>query len=387
MKYLFIDTNNYVACALLTKPKHNIETVDNLINLLNKNKVKLILPEIVKIEFYKKAEETLLEIRRIIIKVINDKLEDIYKNYSFLKEDKRELKRYLKRLLTKREENYKDVRQKIEEIFNNKNVINVPFDNNVLLKAIIRALRGKKPFKKKENNYKEIINQDCLIFESIVSILPKLKRDKKNKLIICSDNYKDFAERDKETKEYLLHHEIMEDLIQNTVYYRNLPEALSKEFEKKIKDSERTQLNESLEFLSKGISPSITSLSEKIRSLKESFESPLQTTAKELSISNSTIEAMTDSLSNSQINDALINLQKSIALSQYQSLLDSANRFQSLFDNYGMHNSIKSIIDKIPVSSIMKEPKMIYNLEKSNKKKMLSEEDLDKENKNKKRNK
>jgi len=383
MKYLFIDTNNYVACALLTKPKHNIETVDNLINLLNKNKVKLILPEIVKIEFYKKAEETLLEIRRIIIKVINDKLEDIYKNYSFLKEDKRELKRYLKRLLTKREENYKDVRQKIEEIFNNKNVINVPFDNNVLLKAIIRALRGKKPFKKKENNHKEIINQDCLIFESIVSILPKLKRDKKNKLIICSDNYKDFAERDKETKEYLLHHEIMEDLIQNTVYYRNLPEALSKEFEKKIKDSERTQLNESLEFLSKGISPSLTSLSEKIRLL----ESPLLKMAKELSFSKSAIEAMTDSLSNTQINDALINLQKSIESPHYQSLFDSLNKFQSLFDYYGMHNSIKSSIDKTPISSIMKESKMISNLEKSNKKKMLSEEDLDKENKNKKKNK
>ena len=53
MKYLFIDTNNFIACALLIKPKHSPKTIKKLSELLDSNKIKLILPEVVKIEFFR----------------------------------------------------------------------------------------------------------------------------------------------------------------------------------------------------------------------------------------------------------------------------------------------------------------------------------------------
>ena len=55
MKYIFIDANIYIYCALITKGNYTTQTIDSLNQCLKMNNVKLIMPEVVKMEFFKKA--------------------------------------------------------------------------------------------------------------------------------------------------------------------------------------------------------------------------------------------------------------------------------------------------------------------------------------------
>lgn len=68
MKYLFVDTNNFIPCALLTEPGHSPTTISKLSKLLQSNKTKLILPDIVEIEFFRVVDLQL----SIIEKQVND---------------------------------------------------------------------------------------------------------------------------------------------------------------------------------------------------------------------------------------------------------------------------------------------------------------------------
>jgi hypothetical protein len=53
MKYLLIDTDVYIQCAVLEYEGDDIKAIETLLEMLNKGKVKLLLPEVVKIEFYR----------------------------------------------------------------------------------------------------------------------------------------------------------------------------------------------------------------------------------------------------------------------------------------------------------------------------------------------
>ena len=56
MIYLFADTNIFIYCALITKGNYTTQTIDNLYKVINQKKVKLIVPEIIKLEFNNKAK-------------------------------------------------------------------------------------------------------------------------------------------------------------------------------------------------------------------------------------------------------------------------------------------------------------------------------------------
>ncbi|TYC06594.1 MAG: hypothetical protein FXF54_00240 [Kosmotoga sp.] len=59
MKYIFIDTNNFLYCSLQTKEKHTPDTLIKLKEILNGNeKVILLLPEVIELEYYKVVEDS-----------------------------------------------------------------------------------------------------------------------------------------------------------------------------------------------------------------------------------------------------------------------------------------------------------------------------------------
>lgn len=54
MKYIFIDTNIYIYCALITKGNYTTQTIDALNKAINTKETKLLMPEIIKLEFEKR---------------------------------------------------------------------------------------------------------------------------------------------------------------------------------------------------------------------------------------------------------------------------------------------------------------------------------------------
>ena len=253
MKYLFIDTNNFIACALLIKPKHSPKTIKKLSELLDSNKIKLILPEVVKIEFFRVVNTELDKIKNDV----NNLKEIIKKEFpTYLENEKNNLNKLIEEIFTKRKSSSKSAKEEIDSLFSKKNVINIPINAEIFINAYKRALAGLKPYNMKFwclkcDEPKNIINADSLIFESILS---ETKKSGKIELIFCSENHTDFAIFDKKEKKHILHPELKSELPKNTKYYLHLTEVLDFEFKAKIKKAEKDKFKRNLEYIREDLS-------------------------------------------------------------------------------------------------------------------------------------
>ena len=228
MKYIFIDTNIYIYCALITKGNYTTQTIDSLNQCLKMNNVKLIMPEVVKMEFFKKAYNTFEN------DVMNNiaKLKKEIQNISFpdyLGEDKAKIENNIDRLLEERKRNLERVSNNIlNDIITNPNTILIELTNDIFLKAYKRALSGEKPYNQQVcsscNNSEYIINADCMIIESIIDYFDNIYINEDDILIFCSNNTKDFAVFNKDKNIHELDGAIRNTLKIKVKYYNNLPE-------------------------------------------------------------------------------------------------------------------------------------------------------------------
>ena len=243
MKFLFIDTNNFMACALLTESGHTPQTIDQLISLLDGDQIKLVLPEIVEIEFFREVD---LELSKIA-KHISQLKDVIDKNFpTYLKPDKDQFIKSAQDIYSKREASSKAAKAKLTSLFGRKNVIKTPLSATIFIDAYKRAMLGKKPAKTKYCSecgaIKQRIDADCMIFESILSIKAEFEN---NELIFCSANKDDFAVHDKKQEKHFLHPDLVASFSKKTEvkYYIKLLDALKAEFNKTVNREEKEKIN------------------------------------------------------------------------------------------------------------------------------------------------
>jgi len=242
LKYLFIDTNIYIYCALITKGNYTTQTIDALNKAINTNNTKLLMPEIIKLEFEKKARSIF---ENEVSNNIN-KLKKEIQNISFpdyLGDEKSKIEKNIDNLLEKRRNNLKRVSDSIiKDIEENKNTVVLNLTNEIFLKSYKRAIKGEKPYNGKFcsqcGNMEYSINADCIIVESIVDYLDTIKINNEDELIFCSNNTKDFAVFNKITNKHELHEDIKKQIKLKVKYYNNLPDLLKEEFESEINNVE-----------------------------------------------------------------------------------------------------------------------------------------------------
>ena len=242
MKYIFIDTNIYIYCALITKGNYTTQTIDALNKAINTRDTKLLMPEIIKLEFEKKANSIF---ENDVINNIN-KLKKEIQNISFpeyLGEEKNKIEKNIDKLLEKRRENLKRVSNNIiKDIEESNNTVLINLTNDIFLKAYKRALRGDKPYNGQIcnncGNSGHIVNADCIIAESIIDYFEKIEITERDELIFCSNNTKDFAEFNQTNNMHVLHNDIKKEMKLKVKYYNNLPDLLKNEFESKIDNVE-----------------------------------------------------------------------------------------------------------------------------------------------------
>ena len=242
MKYIFIDTNIYIYCALITKGNYTTQTIDALNKAINTDNTKLLMPEIIKLEFAKKANNIF---ENEVSNNIN-KLKKEIQNISFpdyLGDEKSKIENSIDNLLEKRRANLKRVSDNIiKDIEANKNTIVLNLTNEIFLQAYKRALKGDKPYNVKTcnqcGNMEYVINADCIIIESIIDYFNNIKIKKEDELIFCSNNTKDFAIFNETTNKHELHEDIKKQIKLKVKYYNNLPHLLKEEFESEIDNLE-----------------------------------------------------------------------------------------------------------------------------------------------------
>ncbi|MFA5925619.1 MAG: PIN domain-containing protein [Parcubacteria group bacterium] len=250
-KYLFIDTNIYIQCCLLELEGDNLDTLNDLEKLLEKNKVKLLLPEVVELEFYKRIEEKMEELKN----KIGSYKESINKG-DLDKKIKKDLIKKLGECMKDREKNTEKVKKKMEEIFENKKFTikkNLEINENNLINSYKTFLSGKKPYKKEG---KGEIQPDCLIIETLVSFFNGIR---KYDLFFCSSNKKDFAQHQGDKKDLIIHSEVAKRF-KNIKYYENLFELLNAEFGGQYSEESIKELNEKEADIFYTKSPSIDAL-------------------------------------------------------------------------------------------------------------------------------
>lgn len=238
MKYIFIDTNIYIYCALITKGNYTTKTIDALNKTINTKNTKLLMPEIIKLEFEKKAKNIFENEVSNDIKKIKKKIQEI-SFPEYLGEEKSKIEKNIDDLLEKRRKNLKRVSENIiKDIEENKNTIILELTNDIFFKSYKRALKGEKPYTGKIcsqcGNMENVINADCIIIESLLEYFKTQDLNDKDELIFCSNNTKDFASFNSETNKHELHKDIEKQLKLKVKYYNNLPDLLKQEFKTEI---------------------------------------------------------------------------------------------------------------------------------------------------------
>ena len=148
-KFIFIDTNIYLYCALLTKDKkHNSELISKLITVSEAKKgeeILLLLPEVVRLEYTRKVDEIFKQEKRRVNELKMNVLKQM--ETGVLKIEQSGIETAFNKIIKKIEENRKNADIELNKLFSNKEKTNLlEITPSILVNAYKRALEGKKPF-------------------------------------------------------------------------------------------------------------------------------------------------------------------------------------------------------------------------------------------------
>ena len=226
-KYLCVDTNIFIQCCLLEIDGDDLGVLNNLHKLLNEGKVKLLLPEVIRLEFYRVLDEKINSLVNQIGKHKGNINSD-----SFDKKIKKDLIIKLDEYTEQKKQVAEKVKKEVESIFSHANTIQkgLEITPDVLVGGYKMFLKGVKPLKQSVPEKREMVfQQDCMIIESLKEFL----KDKPSyKFYFCSQNKSDFSKNSSRGK-IEIHKDISEHFA-HIKYYENLGEFLNKEMKTKL---------------------------------------------------------------------------------------------------------------------------------------------------------
>jgi len=225
-KYLCVDTSIFVQCSLLQIEGDDINVLKDLWDILERNKVVLLLPEVIELELDKVLRDETASLKQAIGErkgLIGQKEEGLDKR---IIED---LKSKMDEVVKERESNSGTVKKEIKRIFSHKSTIKIKLTNDILLESIKSMIAGKKPMKKSIKG----IDSDTLIIQSLKTFLSS--KDS-YELYFCSQNHIDFGDsspKDVVNSSIIAIHPDIGSNFESILYYTNLLTLLNEKFDKK----------------------------------------------------------------------------------------------------------------------------------------------------------
>lgn len=224
-KFLLVDTNNFIQPTEEGFKQIEIEKRDleELLNLLNGEKITLLLPDIIEIEYKRIFGEKKKELEKIFNE--QKKKIDIKSERT-----KSEIKKSISEILKKELLNLKQINKIIGEIFKSPKTQVINLDSGTLVSSFKRSVSGKKPFSKEKAKLPSgfvthAIQPDIVIIELVKNYLV---REKDYQLIICT-NDPDFWDDEKKKIDSSILEEFNEVRL-----FKSLRECLRNEFAAKL---------------------------------------------------------------------------------------------------------------------------------------------------------
>src|SRR3989338_3510689 len=128
-KYICIDTNIYIQCCLLEIEGDDINALNDLHKLLNNNRLYLLLPDVIELEFYRRLKEKTEE----LVDSINRHKGSIGEDVSLNKKITKDLIGKLNEVIEERRKTKIKVEGEIQKIFTHKNTIKLPLTAELLV--------------------------------------------------------------------------------------------------------------------------------------------------------------------------------------------------------------------------------------------------------------
>ena len=230
MDYLVLDTNIYINLYLKRADSVTAPCLTSLSELLKTNQIKIVLPDIIKIEFLRNIEPEFETSQKFLKSVINQ-IDKIVLPHDISGKLRQETTRNLREILSKfKNINIHEQIRPILYIMEHKNTVSVPTTDALILKAFRRVVEKQAP----AHNKNKKSEADCLIVESIISYFSAIN-DKK-KVFFITDNKSDFANPDKPEE---VHPDLLSSFRDLGIKYAPyLSKILKEEFGQKIDEED-----------------------------------------------------------------------------------------------------------------------------------------------------
>jgi len=207
MRYVFLDTNIYVICALMSKQEHGVSLLERLDKALDVNDAKLLLPEVVKAELNRNIEvkwtwfhQSLINYRKLVkeknpLQVMDADIDNAID----------EIQKAVSRNIKLRKKSVTDVKNYMDVMFSDDGKVEfIPLSSEVLAKAMVMTLSrsgvskaGSGMYGKPGRDALEAIaglrfkygfESDCLILASLAEFVNGRMNPAEDEVILCTDD-------------------------------------------------------------------------------------------------------------------------------------------------------------------------------------------------------
>ncbi|MHB1135639.1 MAG: hypothetical protein ACYC1X_02455 [Coriobacteriia bacterium] len=222
MRYILLDTNIYVYCALASIERHKSELLHSLCDLLDREGNALIVPEIVELEFPRVLERERDRYESTVSGALTD-LEQL----ALSDRDKQTLKSARDKITKLRRESIQDGKETFTDLVKHKSTIRLPMTPDVMVAAARLSVSGTKPSKGRNGHLDAgyVLEPDCVIVASVQLALADGTLPAPTEIALVTNNIKDFA--DQTQKPAVTHPDIAALIPCNVSYHRGLPSLLN----------------------------------------------------------------------------------------------------------------------------------------------------------------
>ena len=225
---------------------HSADSYESLKQLLNYDKVKILLPAIIETEIKRHIADEIKKIGRLVqeaktsinnIYWINN-IEEIINYNEKIKPLSQTLGNMVNEFRTNEERYINDATQKLTDLIQYKNVIRIEDNNQLLLNVQKRKLYKKCPFHiENKESY-----ADAMIIETLINVRNFETVNDGEQIYFITRNHKDFSKGNYKSDKSIIHTDIAEDLEKNNLLsafnYRSLyAKTLIEDFANEVQEA------------------------------------------------------------------------------------------------------------------------------------------------------
>jgi hypothetical protein len=198
MKYVVVDTNEYLSCAIIEQHGRDATLIEKLRDGIRRADANLLVPNVIELELNRELRDRLAAFEQKV-RQVQDKVKkgDLVRDFTDVERER--LSKLMGTYIATRSQNARQVSTLLDSLFSSDRAVRIQTTGDVLARAYERGLQGRKPFTWEREN-PQPLNADCVIIETVRAYLQVLETRgatiSPSHLILCTAIHHHFAVHD-----------------------------------------------------------------------------------------------------------------------------------------------------------------------------------------------